>query len=94
MVGSSKVGFARGRSRRSSTSIGSAGPAARTLGAWSKVTIFLTDMGNFKAVVDLRRKFFTAPYPADSIVEVSALYSPDAMFEIEAIAAVAPEQAA
>ena len=64
------------------------------LGSVVKVTIFLTDMGNFKAVVDLRRKFFTAPYPADSIVEVSALYSPDVMFEIEAIAAVAPKQAA
>ncbi|SPD58531.1 Reactive intermediate/imine deaminase (fragment) (plasmid) [Cupriavidus taiwanensis] len=28
----------------------------------------------------------SAPYPADTIVEVSALYAPDAMIEIEAIA--------
>jgi 2-iminobutanoate/2-iminopropanoate deaminase len=52
-----------------------------------KVTIFLTDMGNFPQVVDLRRKFFTAPYPADSIVEVKGLYTPEAVIEIEAIAA-------
>lgn len=54
----------------------------------AKVTIFLTDMGNFSKVVDLRRQFFTPPYPADSIVEVKGLYSPDVMIEIEAIATV------
>lgn len=53
-----------------------------------KVTIFLTDMGNFKDVVELRRTFFSPPYPADSIVEIKALYTPEAMIEIEAIAAV------
>ena len=51
-----------------------------------KVTIFVTDMANFPDVVELRRKYFSAPYPADSILEVSALYHPDAMIEIEAIA--------
>ena len=58
----------------------------------AKVTIFLTDMSNFGEVVELRRKFFSAPYPADTIVEVKALYTPEAMIEIEAIAAVASEQ--
>ena len=53
-----------------------------------KVGIFVTDMANFDKVVELRRKWFTPPYPADTIVEVSSLYSPDAMFEIEAIAVV------
>jgi 2-iminobutanoate/2-iminopropanoate deaminase len=53
-----------------------------------KVTIFLTDMGYFDRIVELRGRWFTAPYPADTIVEVSSLYSPDAMIEIEAIAAV------
>jgi 2-iminobutanoate/2-iminopropanoate deaminase len=51
-----------------------------------KVTIFLTDMSNFDKIVELRRKWFTAPYPADTIVEVSSLVSPDAMIEIEAMA--------
>jgi reactive intermediate/imine deaminase len=53
-----------------------------------KVTIFVTDMGNFREVVELRRKFFSAPYPADTIAEIKALYDPKAMIEIEAIAAV------
>jgi 2-iminobutanoate/2-iminopropanoate deaminase len=53
-----------------------------------KVTIFLTDMKNFQEIVELRRKYFSKPYPADTIVEVSSLYSPEAMIEIEAIAAV------
>jgi 2-iminobutanoate/2-iminopropanoate deaminase len=51
-----------------------------------KVTIFLTDMTNFGRIVDLRGRWFTAPYPADTIVEVRSLYSPDAMIEIEAVA--------
>ena len=51
-----------------------------------KVTIFLTDMTNFERIVRLRGEWFTAPYPADTIVEVRSLYSPDAMIEIEAIA--------
>ena len=53
-----------------------------------KVTIFLTDMRNFPKVVELRRKWFTAPYPADTIVEVASLYSAEAMFEIDAVAVV------
>ncbi|WP_414901816.1 RidA family protein [Sphingomonas flavalba] len=51
-----------------------------------KVTIFLTDMQYFPKVVELRRKWFTAPYPADSIVEVRALALPELMIEIEATA--------
>jgi len=52
-----------------------------------KVTIFLTDMAaNFPQVVDLRRKWFTPPYPADTIVQVQSLYRPEVMLEIEAIA--------
>jgi 2-iminobutanoate/2-iminopropanoate deaminase len=53
-----------------------------------KVTIFLTSMSHFPKIVELRRKWFSAPYPADTIVEVSALYSPEAMIEIEAVAVV------
>ncbi|NWD84631.1 RidA family protein [Pseudomonas reactans] len=53
-----------------------------------KVTIFVTDMGHFNEVVELRRTFFSAPYPADTIAEIKALYDPAAMIEIEAIAAV------
>jgi 2-iminobutanoate/2-iminopropanoate deaminase len=51
-----------------------------------KVTIFLTDMANFSKIVELRGRYFSSPYPADTIVQVSSLYSKDAMLEIEAIA--------
>ena len=51
-----------------------------------KVTIFLTDMANFPKIVDLRGRWFTEPYPADTIVEVTALALPELELEIEAIA--------
>ena len=51
-----------------------------------KVTIFLTDMSYFDRIVELRGQYFSAPYPADTIVEVSSLYSREAMIEIEAVA--------
>ena len=51
-----------------------------------KVTIYLTDMRNFPKIVELRGRWFTPPFPADTIVEVRSLYSQEAMIEIEAIA--------
>jgi 2-iminobutanoate/2-iminopropanoate deaminase len=54
-----------------------------------KVTIFLVDMGNFPKIVDLRGRWFTPPYPADTIVEVRSLALPELQIEIEAIAVVA-----
>jgi 2-iminobutanoate/2-iminopropanoate deaminase len=53
-----------------------------------KVTIFLTDMGNFPKIVELRGKWFTEPWPADTIVEVTSLALPELEIEIEAIALV------
>ena len=54
-----------------------------------KVTIFLTDMSHFPEIVELRGKWFTPPYPADTIVEVSSLALPELQIEIEAIAVAA-----
>ena len=51
-----------------------------------KVTIYLTEMTHFEKIVALREQWFTAPYPADTIVEVKALALPELMIEIEAIA--------
>jgi 2-iminobutanoate/2-iminopropanoate deaminase len=53
-----------------------------------KVNIYLTDMANFPKIIELRRRYFTAPYPADTIVEVSALALPELVIEIEAVALV------
>ena len=54
-----------------------------------KVTIFLTDMANFPKIVELRKRWFSAPYPADTIVEVASLALPELELEIEAIAVAA-----
>lgn len=51
-----------------------------------KVTIYLTDMAHFPAIVEARRRYFTPPWPADTIVEVRALALPELMVEIDVIA--------
>lgn len=56
-----------------------------------KVTIYLTDMSRFPEIVRLRERYFTPPYPADTIVEVRSLALPELMLEIEAIALVGGE---
>jgi len=60
--------------------------AGSDLSKVAKVTIYMTDMSNFPKIVDARREYFTPPYPADTIVEVSALALPDLMVEIDVIA--------
>ena len=51
-----------------------------------KVTIYLTDMANFPAIVQLREKYFTRPYPADTIVQIERLALPELQIEIDAVA--------
>lgn len=51
-----------------------------------KTTIFMTDLAQFGKVNEAYVKFFTAPYPARSTVQVSALPK-GAVVEIEVIAA-------
>ena len=54
-----------------------------------KVTIYVTDVAaTFDTIVALRRRYFTEPFPADTLVEVSALARPSLLIEIEAIATV------
>lgn len=53
-----------------------------------KVTIYLTDMTHFPKIVEARKRYFSEPYPADTIVEVRALALPELMVEIDVIAAV------
>lgn len=51
-----------------------------------KVTIYLTDMGNFPKILEARKRYFTPPYPADTTVEVKGLALPELMVEIDVIA--------
>ena len=53
-----------------------------------KVSIFLTDMANFPKIVELRKKYFSPPYPADTTAEVKSLALPELMVEIEAVALI------
>jgi enamine deaminase RidA (YjgF/YER057c/UK114 family) len=57
-----------------------------------KLTVFLTDMDNLAHYREARNRFFAmvAPpaAPAVTLVEVSKLYGPEFMIEIEAIAAI------
>jgi enamine deaminase RidA (YjgF/YER057c/UK114 family) len=57
-----------------------------------KLTVFLRNMDNLSTYREARNRFFatTTPpaAPAVTLVEVSRLYGPDFMIEIEAIAAV------
>ena len=51
-----------------------------------KVTIYLKDMAQFPKILELRERYFAAPYPADTIVEVSSLALPELEIEIEVMA--------
>ena len=58
----------------------------------AKMTVFLCDMGNLGLYRECRNRFFatTTPpaAPAVTLVEVSKLYGPDFLIEVEAIAAL------
>ena len=53
-----------------------------------KVTVFITDMGLYDEIHEVRRRYFAEPYPASSMVEVSALLDPRLLIEIEAVAVI------
>ena len=49
-----------------------------------KLTIYLTDLGQFATVNEVMTTYFTEPYPARAAIEVSALPR-EAQIEIDAI---------
>ena len=57
-----------------------------------KVTVFLTDMGEFARVNEAMAQYFTQPYPARAAVGVAALPR-GALVEIEAILVVGESHA-
>lgn len=50
-----------------------------------KTTVFIKEMNDFAAINEVYAKYFTAPFPSRSCVEVARLPK-DVMLEIEAIA--------
>ena len=53
-----------------------------------RVGIYLTDLGNFAAVNDVMKQYFTEPYPARSTIGVAALPR-GAAVEIDVVAVLA-----
>ena len=74
--------------RNLSAALQAVGCTARDL---VKLTVFLRDMGHLAAYREARNRFFatvTPPAaPAITLLEVSKLYDPDFLIEIEAVAA-------
>jgi reactive intermediate/imine deaminase len=58
--------------------------AGGSLARCVKLTLFLTDLGQFPAANEIMKTYFKAPYPARSTVGVASLPR-QAQFEIEAV---------
>ena len=53
-----------------------------------KINGYVTDFGLYPQIAPVRAEYLTEPYPASTMVEVSALIFPDLLIEIEAVAVV------
>jgi len=53
-----------------------------------KITNYLLDVEEYPKVAPIRERYLSEPYPASSMVEVSALLFPQLLIEIEAIAVI------
>ena len=51
-----------------------------------KLLVFVTDMRNFEAISEVRKRYFTGDLPTSTIVEVNHLSQPDLLIEIEGVA--------
>jgi 2-iminobutanoate/2-iminopropanoate deaminase len=56
------------------------------------LTHYATDIKSFMQTGDIRREFFAAPFPVTTTVEVAALYHPDLVIEVTAIAEIPRER--
>jgi len=56
------------------------------------LTHYTTDIRAFMRTGDIRKGFFAAPYPVTTTVEVAALYDPDLLVEITAVAEIPRER--
>ncbi|HEX3316510.1 MAG TPA: RidA family protein [Solirubrobacteraceae bacterium] len=53
-----------------------------------KINGYVTDFSLYPQIAPVRSEYLTEPYPASTMVEVSALIFPELMIEIEAVAVV------
>lgn len=52
-----------------------------------QVTVFVKDMTDLQSIHEVRLRFFSPPYPTSTLVAVSGFVHPDALIEINAVAA-------
>ena len=53
-----------------------------------QVTVFVRDMDNLKAIHEVRLQYFSEPLPTSTLVAVSGFVHPEALIEINAVAAL------
>jgi reactive intermediate/imine deaminase len=53
-----------------------------------KLSTFMTDISQLQAMRDVRARYLPDQPPASTTVEVSGLFRPDALVEVEAVAAI------
>jgi reactive intermediate/imine deaminase len=53
-----------------------------------KLSTFMTDISQLQAMRDVRARYLPDPPPASTTVEVSGLFRPEALIEVEAVAAI------
>lgn len=53
-----------------------------------KISTFMTDIGQLAAVREVRARFIPDPPPASTTVEVGGLFRPEALIEVEVVAAI------
>jgi enamine deaminase RidA (YjgF/YER057c/UK114 family) len=53
-----------------------------------RVDVYVTDVGDFAAIHEVRREFFSDPLPVSTMVQIVGLVNPDYLIEISAIAIV------
>jgi 2-iminobutanoate/2-iminopropanoate deaminase len=52
------------------------------------VVVYVTDLSGLKRIHEVRAEFFTPPYPASTLVQVSGLVKPEYLIEIAAVASI------
>jgi reactive intermediate/imine deaminase len=53
-----------------------------------KISTFLTDMSQLQVVRDVRARYLADPPPASTTVEVSSLFRPEALIEVDVVGAI------
>ena len=83
------AGDMRGQIRKTLENIRAVlGCVGGTMGDIVSLTHYVTDIAQFMTTGDIRREFFAAPYPVTTTVQVAALYRPELVVEITAIAEI------